>query len=198
MREELFFLRQENNFLKNELRTFKTEKEIQDALTHVYGSLLVGSVIGVDAGNWYKSVVIDRGSLDGIKKDMVVLDRHGRLTGRVIGPIALREARVQLITDEDCRVGVYSDKKGVNGILAGDANGFCLMKYILSTNKDVVSGEEVITSGFDGIFPAGIKVGRIVSITDGSMPFKNILVKSYFDFADLSQVAILTAFRGDL
>lgn len=192
MRDEIFILRQENQVLKNMLLKFKGEIEIKDLLSTISRSILVSSVIGFDASQIYKSVVLNKGSLDGVKKDMVVLDKRGRLVGRVIDPVSLKQARVQLITDEESGAGVFSESNKVVGILTGDAKGKCLMKYILRTNKEVREGEEVITSGYDGIYPSGIPVGKIVSITEDATLFKKIIVEPHFDFSELDRVAVFT------
>jgi rod shape-determining protein MreC len=192
MRDEIFILRQENQVLKNLLLKYKGGREIQELLSTVSRSILVGSVIGFDSSEIYKSVVLNKGSLDGLKKDMVVLDKRGRLVGRVISPISLKQSRVQLITDEASGVGVFSERFKVVGILTGNAGGKCLMRYVLKTNKEIEEGEEVSTSGFDGLYPSGIPVGKIISCTEDATLFKKIIVEPYFDFSELDQVAVIT------
>jgi rod shape-determining protein MreC len=92
MRDEIFLLRQENQALKNLLLKFKGEKKIQELLSTISRSILVCSVIGFDSSEIYKSIVLNKGFLDGVKKDMVVLDKRGHLVGRVIDPITLKQA----------------------------------------------------------------------------------------------------------
>jgi rod shape-determining protein MreC len=192
MRDEIFLLRQENQALKNMLLKFKGEKEIQELLATVSRSILVCSVIGFDSSEIYKSIVLNKGSQDGVRKDMVVLDKRGRLVGRVINPVTLRQARVQLVTDKESGVGVLSERQRVVGILTGYAEGKCLMKYVFRTNKDIGEGEEVSTSGFEGIYPSGIPVGKIISITEDATLFKKIIVEPYLDFSELDEVAVFT------
>ncbi len=194
MREEIFYLRQENNILRNVLRGFRSEKEIQDTLLKVHENILPAQVIGLDTSNFYKSVVINRGSLDGLRKDMVVLDRDGHLIGRVIELISLKEARVQLITDEESGIGVFSARKRIPGILAGDGEGQCFLKYVLATTKieDIPEGEEIISSGYDRIYPSGLKLGKIVSVKQEETSLHwRIVVEPYLDFRYLDQVAVI-------
>ncbi len=191
LREELFSLRQENLLLQRALAEFRAAEEVQRSLAHLSLSVIVASVIGVDSGQVYKSVILNRGRLDGMKEDMVVLDRQGRLIGRVVEPVTLRQSRVQLITDEDCGVGVLTERHRVVGVLEGDSKGKCRIKYILKTNRDVQVGEEVLTSGYDGIYPSGIPVGRIVAISEDASIFKKIEVEPFFDFSDLDRVAVV-------
>jgi rod shape-determining protein MreC len=129
---------------------------------------------------------------------MVVLDGKGRLVGRVVEPVASRESRVQLISDEDSGVGVLTERFRVVGVLQGDAQGKCRFKYVVKTNREVIVDEEVLTSGLDGIYPSGLPVGRIVSITESADLFKEIVVEPYFDLSDLDQVAVFTADLRDL
>jgi len=197
LREEIFILQQENNLLQNTLRRFRGEKEIQDNLLAIRENILVAQVIGLDASNYYKSLVIDKGSLDGLKKNMVVLDGKGHLVGRTIDPISLKEAVVQLITDTESGVSVFTEER-VMGVLTGDARGRCFLNYILATTRDISIGEEVVTSGFDGIFPSGIKVGKIISITERGPLFKGVKVQPHFDFRQLYQVAVVKIDPKDL
>jgi rod shape-determining protein MreC len=198
LQNEAFRLRQENMALRHLLRDFQASRDIQDLLSAVSRSILVASVIGIDPGQVYKSIHLDKGAADGVRKDMVVLDRNGRLVGRVVDPVSQRECRVQLISDEDSGVGVLTERSRVVGVLQGDAEGRCRLKYIVKTNKDVGVDEEVLTSGLDGIYPSGLPVGRIVSITEDSGLFKKIVVAPYFDLSDLDQLAVFTVDMRDL
>jgi rod shape-determining protein MreC len=191
LRDEAFRLREENLTFKNLLLKFQGSKEIQELLSTVSRSILVASVIGIDPGQIHKSVHLNKGTSDGVRKDMVVLDRKGRLVGRVVEPVSSRQSRVQLISDEDSGVGVITERFRVVGILQGDAEGKCRLKYVVKTNKDVLVDEEVLTSGLDGIYPSGVPVGRIVSVGEDNDLFKKIVVAPYFDLSDLDQVAVL-------
>jgi rod shape-determining protein MreC len=193
LEKEALELRQENLVLRNLLLKFKGAEEIRSLLSSLSRSILVASVIGFDSSQIYNSIELNKGAADGIHKDMVVLDRNAHLVGRVVEPISSRQARVQLITDRDSGVGVYSERFRVIGILQGDAKGTCNMKYIVKTNREVAEGEEVFTSGLDGIYPSGIPVGRILSIVAPETDlFKKIIVEPYFDLSDLDQVAVFT------
>jgi len=198
MREELFFLRQGNNFLKNLLQKLKSEEEIEENISKIYQNILPAQVIGFDASNFYRSATINKGSLDRIKKNMVVLDKDGNLVGRIVGPVTLKEARVQLITDSASGVGVFSQINKVIGVLSGDANGFCSFNYVLVTDLGISNGEEVVTSGYDGIYPKGIKIGKIISMENTTSLHQEIKVKPYFDFRYLDQLAVITIDLTDI
>lgn len=191
LKKEIFFTRQENVLLRNSLEKIKNEKEIRKLLKEIYQDILYARVIRLDASNYYKSALINRGSLDGVKKNMVVLDRHGNLVGRIIDPISAKESRIQLITDDEGGISVFSEKKKVMGVLSGDGKGNCFLKYIIRTNENIHEGEKLVTSGFDAIYPPGIQVGTILSIKEDPSLFKHIKVQPFFQFRELDQVAVI-------
>ena len=193
MKEQIFYLQQENNLLRNALQKFRSEREIEENLLEMHESISPSRVIGLDPSNFYKSVIINRGTLDGIKKNMVVLDKNGDLVGRIVDAVSLKEARVQLITDNESGISVFTEGNRIRGILVGDGEGQCLMHYVLATTtpEEISEGEDVITSGYDRIYPSGIRVGRIVSITTDTSLHKHIVVIPYFDFRYLDQIAVI-------
>ena len=189
--QEILLLRQERELLKSLLRKYKSEEEIQDLFQDIYKNIRIARIIGWDFGDIYASININKGSLDGVKKDMVVLDRNGCLVGRVIGPVNLKEARIQLITDKASGVSVTSQENNPVGILSGFSGDLCELKYILSTDKELEKGDQIITTGYGGIFPPAVKVGEIVETTNPKMLFRKILVKPYFNIRDLDRVVVI-------
>lgn len=188
---ELFRLRHQNILLKQSLQRFKDEEEIMEIVQRINQNLLYARVIGFDSSNFFKSVNINRGSLDGIARNMVVIDRLGNLMGRVVGPVTLKEARVQLITDNMSGISICSQTDRSIGILTGMADGLCRIKYILATDTRLKIGDSIVTTGYDGIYPPGIPVGEILSVTSTSDLFQDIKVKPYFDFRHLDKVAVI-------
>jgi rod shape-determining protein MreC len=198
LQKDIFFLRQENMLLLDRLKFLQGDKMIQDNQAAIRKTVLSARVIGVDASNYYKSIVINRGGADGVKANMAVCDKHGNLVGRVIEPVALKEAKVQLITDEDSGVSVISGTDKVVGLLSGDSRGSCRIRYVVTTTPGGQEGEDLFTTGYDKLFPPGIRVGKITVIkTDGSF-FKTILVQPFFSYGDLDQVAVLKERFEDL
>jgi rod shape-determining protein MreC len=90
LKEEVFFLKQRMNLLQSVLKIYKTEKDISELFLKLQKSVLPARVIGMDASNVWKSLVVNKGSLDGVKKNMVVLDKHGHLVGRIVDPISFK------------------------------------------------------------------------------------------------------------
>ncbi len=191
LEKEIFFLRQENRLLQEKLRLALKQADLEANLKLVAGTVVPARVIGFDTSNFYRSLIINRGSADGLAKNLPVCDRFGNLIGRTAEPVGAREARVLLITSEDSGVAVISVGDRMPGILSGDGQGRCLVKYVMSSSPAGLEGDEVITSGFDRVFPPGLKVGKILQISSREGIFKKIIVKPYFDIRELELVAVL-------
>lgn len=190
IKEEMFFLQLENRLLRGLLDWSLKEAELEESLEKIGGSIVYTRVIEMDLTNKYKSVVINKGLFDGIEKDMIVLDKYGQLVGRVIGPIGLKEARVQLITDSESGIGVHN-KKDILGVINGNDEGMCILKYIEGTESGVDTGDILITSGFDHVYPPGIPVGKIVTMETTDGLFKDIIVQPFFKLRSLDQLAVI-------
>lgn len=119
-------------------------------------------VIARDASQWFNSVIIDRGTIAGVQKDQPVMTPEG-LVGRIIyaGPTA---ARVLLLTDErhgaGAIIGQLADTR-VLGVIKGKNESRCEIRFFSSPDK-IASGELVLTSGQDGLYPRGLVIGRVL------------------------------------
>lgn len=198
LRRENFFLSQDIRFLEDQLGRNGSEAELRASLAGFEGTIVAARVIGVDSANPHQSIVIDKGGLDGVTKDMAVCDRTGALVGRTIAPVGLKEAMVQLITDKDSSVSVRSVENNLTGSVTGRSSDVCDLRYVLASVEGGKEGEELRTTGFDKIYPPGIRVGTIRSVEpDTASPiFLRIAVKPYFSFDTLDVVAVLTKGPG--
>ncbi len=198
LQKEVFRLNQENSLLRSMLRTSKSEKEMLDLLIELEGSVLPARIIGLDASNVWKSLVINKGSLDGVKKNMVVLDKQGHLVGRIVDPVTFKQARIQMITDTESGVYVIPQGKNVPGIINGIGNGQCNLEYIHATDTLIVEGDRLITTGFDGIYMPGVLVGHVVSVVENTSLFKEIKVVPAFKIQNLDLLAVITVDVNEL
>jgi rod shape-determining protein MreC len=198
LKREAFFLNQDVRFLEDRIRFYRSESELRALLAEFRDTIIPARVIGVDSANPHQSIIIDKGSLDGVGKDMAICDRTGVLVGRTLGPVSLKESVVQLITDNNSSVGVVSVVDGLTGSLAGRSSPLCELRYVLASVTGGRVGEELRTTGFDKIYPAGLRVGRILSIEkdEASPIFRRIFVEPYFQFNTLDVVAVLTGAPG--
>ncbi|MHB8093658.1 MAG: rod shape-determining protein MreC, partial [Candidatus Aminicenantales bacterium] len=121
-----------------------------------------------------------------------VCDRNGNVIGRTVDPVTEGESRIQLITDADSGISVISSGQDrIVGILSGDSLGMCRMKFVLATTAGGAEGEDLFTTGFDKIYPPGLRVGTVVRVGNDATLFKAIWVRPAFSFADLDTVAII-------
>jgi rod shape-determining protein MreC len=198
LKKEIFFLNQDVRFLQDRLQFFQSETQIRKSLADFQGTIVPARVIGVDSVNPYQTIVLDKGSLDGIGKDMAVCDRFGNLVGRTIEPVSLKEAMVQLITDKDSSVSVISAVNGLTGSVTGRSDAVCELRYVLASVNGGEPGEELLTTGYDKIYPPGLPVGKINTLEkdDASPVFRKITVGPHFRFDTIGIVAVLTKAAG--
>lgn len=115
------------------------------------------------ASTWWNTLIVDKGSLDGLSPDSPVITDVG-LIGKV-GKVSNHMAEVILLTDERCRVTAYVEGTKEKGILEGERGGTDLrpdlrLKY-LTRNATINVGANVYTSGDGGVFPAGLLLGKV-------------------------------------
>jgi rod shape-determining protein MreC len=193
-----FFLAQDMRFLEDRLARAGAEARLRENLAAYQGAIVAARVIGVDTVNPHQTIVIDKGSLDGIARNMAVCDRNGALVGRTIDKVGLKETQVQLITDKDSSVSVRSAETQLTGAITGQSRDECELRYILANAGGVREGLELRTTGYDRIYPAGLRVGVVAGVDrDPRTPiFLKIRVRPYFGFDTIDAVAVLTTGPG--
>jgi rod shape-determining protein MreC len=128
--------------------------------THPW-KLKLAKVVVRDPSNWWRTVQIDKGTLDGLSNNLPVLTTEG-LVGR-ISSVALTRSTVVLIGDGNCKVAaqvVETHDTGVIGATDPFDNSLVALGF-LNKNAKLVPGQTVMTSGLGGFFPAGIPIGKI-------------------------------------
>lgn len=150
-------------------------------------------IIGRDPSIWFDSSIVNRGSLDGVKLNMPVVT-NGGLLGRVtaVGPLT---SQVDLITRDKSGVGsVVGEIAGSNalGVVVGSSKRDLVEMRYVPGSIEVQVGQAVYTTGQDGIYPAGLKVGEIVEVESGSAttPHK-IIIRPTAGIASMQEVGIL-------
>src|SRR5579875_3706119 len=148
------------------------------------GDLVAAHVIGRDAGTLSRTLVIDRGERDGVTKGAAVLAPSG-----IVGHVFLA-ARVLLITDHNSGVDAVVQRTRARGIVEGQVDGGCVLKFVKRT-EDVQVGDLVVTSGVDGIFPKGLPVGRVTAVDKrGQGLFQAVEVTPAVDPGALEEVLV--------
>ncbi|HXI91844.1 MAG TPA: rod shape-determining protein MreC [Blastocatellia bacterium] len=157
---------------------------------------LAANVISRNASLWFRRLTIDRGTLDGVKRDMPVATAGG-IVGRVIA-VGPNFAMVQVITDKHAGVGAMLQASRAMGEIRGLDNDRCELKNI-STSEKVEVGESVVTTGLDRIYPKGLLVGAVESIeADPNAPWHKIVVKPAAPVDRIEHVLVLLVEPKDL
>lgn len=200
-------LRTERYALEAKLLELEEKQRLAEQL-HEFGewqanakeSVTLARVISRDANQWFGSVVIDKGTIAGVQRNQPVITRDG-LVGRTIsvGPLA---SRVLLLTDErhgaGAIVGQLADSR-LLGVVKGKSDARCEIKFVESP-EEIQTGELVLTSGQDGVYPRGLVIGRIRSAAGGTAGSSILEVEPAASLGKLDLVAVLgikpDQFRG--
>ena len=183
----------ENIELRRQLEALKEELNITYTLSDY--EYLNATVISRNVGYWYNKITIDKGTYNGVKKDMVVINSNG-LIGKVIRTTTFT-ADVRLLTTSDTNNKISVHISNGDNNLYGLINGYDYENNILelegiSNTRDVNIGDYVYTSWLGGIFPSGILIGSVTEITTDSYDLAKIIkVKPASDFNNLNYVSIL-------
>ena len=151
--------------------------------------VLAAEVISVDPSSWFKAVIIDKGSLDGVERGLPVVIRQG-IAGQVVD-VSSRYSKVMLIIDRNSSIDALVQRTRARGIIKGEATGECLFKYVLRKD-DVKVGDKIVASGLDGVFPKGLPVGDVKEVVRrNSGVFQEVRVIPYIDFEKLEEVLVI-------
>ena len=158
---------------------------------------VAANVISRDVTVWFKRLTIDRGTLDGVSKNMPVATATG-IIGRVIS-VGPNFAQVQVITDVNAGVGVMLQGSRTAGELKGlGTSPRCELRNIPSS-EDVPVGESVVTTGLDRIYPKGLMVGTIERVEDNpNAPWHNLIVRPSAPVDRAEYVLVLLVEQKDL
>src|SRR5207237_4332947 len=126
----------------------------------------------------FRTVTIDKGTLDGVKANMAVIAPAG-VVGRVVMPTT-RAAKVQLLIDRNAAAGALVERSRAQGVVTGGGGDRLRMDYV-SEVADVRVGDLVVTSGIDGIYPKGYVIGQVESVEKSGNSYKTIIVKPAVD-----------------
>lgn len=150
---------------------------------------ITAQIIGKDPSQWFKTIIINRGSSDGVQKSMPVVTVEG-VVGQVMNT-SPHYAKVLLANDPNSAIDVIIQKNRVQGIIKGKGSNGYELHYVLK-NAEVEKNDRVVTSGLGGVFPKGLPVGTISSVlkTRRGM-FQQIEIKPAVDFSQLEYLTII-------
>jgi rod shape-determining protein MreC len=201
---DLVNVREENKQLKDELAKLTSDRarlhELQTENQHLSELLdlkdvlelraVAANVIGSDATGLSHTLLLGTGSYGGIRPGMAVLSNQG-VVGKIIAT-SPHSSRVLLLDDHNSALDGFDERSRARGIVAGMVDDGVIFKYV-DRSQDIRSGDTIITSGLDGIFPRGLLVGAIKSVhREGPGMFLAISIGPAVEFKSLEQVLVVT------
>jgi len=175
-------LEAENVRLRNVLELGKSWQSMERA---------TAVVISKAPSNYKWAVIISKGRAEGIRPNMAVIDPEG-LVGKVI-QADRNQATVLLLIDPDAAAGARVEGERDTGVVRGRGGSEYLSLELIDPDAEVVVGDDVITSGYNGgVFPAGIPIGEVAEVgpQDAGLE-RDIRVDAAADFTALDFVTVL-------
>lgn len=182
----------EYNRMKDENQTLREMFEYSEANENY--NYLGCNIVGYSGGNISNGYVIDKGTNDGVKKDMIVITPQG-----LVGKITKAEnsySIVQTILNENIAVAsMVESTRETTGVLQGvtdNKNKNLTMLSNIPINSEIKEGDVILTSGLGGMYPKEIRIGEVVSIEVDSVGImKKAVVKPYVDFNKLEGLFVV-------
>lgn len=200
-REENERLKEEIDVLKQETRSIESLKQENERLRELLNFKetsteydMVGcEVIAKDAGNWFNTFKVDKGTNSGIQKDDVVVQRRA-LVGKVT-EVGDDWAKVTSIIEPESAVGALVTRTQDIAVAEGDLTLSDRGKLKLSFIADsagLVAGDSIETSGIGGVYPRGLLIGTVSEIlTDSSNNTSYAVVDTEVDFERIREVMVI-------
>ena len=155
--------------------------------------MVTAGVIARDPSVWFNTITINRGSSSGVELNMPVVTPGG-IVGRVIG-VGPWSSQVMLITDERSGAGAVVGQLGQShalGSVKGLGESDLLEMLHVPGLEEVNTGDHVITTGQDGIYPPGLNVGEVVEVRKGSATVSHVIhIRPGARLNALGEVAVL-------
>ncbi|MCL4078962.1 rod shape-determining protein MreC [Coriobacteriia bacterium Es71-Z0120] len=195
-RKELERLKEQNDVLRARLADLEEARQENDRLRQLVAfaeeqrlTQLGARVIGRPTSSWEGAIVVDRGSVDGIRPGMPVIAPQG-LVGQ-IETVSKHASRVRLITDAQSGVAAMIQRTRAVGVVRGSIDRTLTMEYVDKAKMPKV-GDVVITSGLGGVYPKGIVVGDVIQVDARRADlYPRIVLRSRVPIDELEEVLIV-------
>ena len=208
---DLRHVRQQNQALQQQLTRMRIQEAAiaEDALQgrrlqallafreRYVGSTVAAQVIGSSGSDQSHVLTIDKGSDDGLKPDMAVITPNG-IVGK-LRDVFPTTSQVLEINDQTSGAGVILASTRIRAILRGTVNGRAQIGNLTADSR-IKPGETVLTSGGDQVYPRGLPVGTVESISPDPdhQPYTAILVRPAVDLNRVDEVLVITSTQSEL
>ena len=191
LRREVEFLRGQNNKLREAAAANDRLTKLLNFKEKSWPEAVSARVIARDSTNWYRGLLLDKGTRDGIQPDAGVVTRGG-LVGHIV-KVTSSSSVLLLMNDPNAAVTALVQRTRDEGLVTGTPKGVLRMKYVplLSTVRE---GDVVVTSGLAGKFPKGLMIGVVKHIekTEDDL-FQSAELAPVVDFSKLEEVLVVTS-----
>lgn len=146
-------------------------------------------VIGRPTDSWEGTILVDRGTRDGVKIGAPVI-ASGGLVGQVVDVSAI-DSKVRLVTDAASGVAVIVQRTRAAGVVRGSVSGALTLDFV-DKAQPPVKGDVLITSGLGGVYPKGLVVGDVIDVRNApSDLFPHVTVDSRVPIGKIEEVLVL-------
>jgi len=197
----LWRAQQENRDLRRQLATTRSQlqqvaeyaqeserlRRLLDFKAHAAFQTVPAEIIALSPGASSSAILIDKGTDYGLIPDLAVITPAG-VVGKIIS-VYHHDSQVLLITDPSSGVGAMLERSRTQGVLKGASNNLCQLDYIMNEEL-VASGDAVVTSGLDQIYPKGLPLGTVLKAGDGNI-YKRIVVRPAAELNSLETVLVV-------
>lgn len=164
-------------------------KQLLDLKDSVQSPSVVASIIGEDVTPWFRTVIIDRGAMDGVREGMPVIAASG-VVGRIVR-VAANSSRLLLVTDHASAIAATVQRSRARGVVKGKSGGICSLDFS-QRGEDVKVGDIIVTSGIGGVFPKGLPIGEVTMVKKGEYGiFQTVELRPYVSMSRLEEVLVL-------
>lgn len=189
LREDLSLLRSRINAYNETRLEYGRLKQLMGMRQNLSSPAITAKVVGRERASVFKTVLINRGSLDGLTVGLPVLATEG-IVGRII-EVSWNVSTVLLLVDYNSNIDALVQNARAQGILHGSGRKACELKYV-QRSEDVRRGDLVVSSGLAGVFPKGLPLGTVISIDKGKTGlFQKIRVVPVVDVSKLEEVLVI-------
>lgn len=194
LKQEIGELNNQINSLKDaELENIRLKEMLQYKEQNAANfDLMVAAIIAENNNKLEHTITLNKGSNDGIIGDMIVLNHQG-LVGRV-SSVLPNSCEVVLVLDREGAVGARVwETRETPGVVEGMGSDKNMLRMVhMPHDADICIGDTIVTSGLDGIYPAGIRIGEVVDIgVEAGGLTKQAAIEPYVNFSKLEEVFIL-------
>jgi rod shape-determining protein MreC len=184
-----------NNLLYEELKKFRRVKKLRSNHPVSGAKVVVADVVGWDSTNVSQTLIINRGTDNGVREGMVVMNNQG-LIGRIVEASG-NSSRVLMITDSRSAVDAYLQESRDRCIIVGQNKRWCMVRF-LPLDAKVKEGDMIISSGLGGVYPKGLPLGTISKLEKGSgRLFYKARAATAAELKQLEEVLVITSLEHD-